>query len=366
MAAGQQQRSASATGGVKSFGTPYAGLLPDHDAETLEQIRSSLEAEGQKVPIEVDEELNILDGHTRNRLLAERGIVPRYTVVCGLGSDEEKRLYVLRTAGQCRRLSFEGHKHWRAEQKKLVIALRKSDPKRWTQEALADLSQVNKGTISRWLSDEKLQTQHVVNPLAAREPKLDARTKYTPEQVREALQNHANGMTLREAAECAGMPTTTLSSRKREAAKRGTMPSSNANSESITAARRQRTGNGERSPSNGLTPEQDAAIIRLYPYRTWQQLCDELDLTHHQIQYAVKRLGLSKPTTRKANPLEAVQNFLATFIRGVDRHVGEDATQARYGGTRSQYGEALTLVETARKELSSLRKQLTLEQEETP
>jgi len=342
-----------------NFTTPFAGMLPDHDPETLEQLRTSLRDEGQKHEIEVTTKGEVLDGNTRLRLLRELGREVRYRIVEGLASRIEEELYVLRTAGQVRRLSPSDQQCWRKEQTKRVLELRVSDPKRWTQEALAKLAQVGQQTISRWLRCANTHERTSANPPAGSVEKPDARKKYPLEQVRRGLQLVANGVPISEAARLVGMPENALFSRKRTAEKRGAMPAPE------TAASTARTKSTTRARGWELTQEQDAQFRRLYPSHTWAELGELMGLKSYQVADTVRRLGLVKPKSRRANPLDAVENFLGTVIRSAEHHLGEDARDCRYGGTRDQYSNALTMVEGARKAIKKLREQLTAEQEET-
>ena len=342
--------------GHKQFKTPWADVLPKHDADSAEQLRVSLRDEGQKCPIDVDEDFNVLDGHTRLRLLNELGVEPSYQIVRGLNSDAEKKLYVLRTAGQCRRLSPQALKCWRLEQKKIVLELRGQDPKRWTQEALATLSQVGQQTISRWLREDPPITHASNSSSQPAESKTDARVSYSDKQVRDGLQRIANGESIKKAADAVGMNPKALEARKRRATVAGTMPKAKP---VVPDSEKRRPG-----PPSSITEELEESVCRIYATHTWPEIREITGATHGQISQIVKRNGLQKGRgSRKANPLEAVQSFLGSLIRGVDRHVGEEADESRRYGTGEQYAETMRLVEEARKAIGRLRKQLATEQE---
>jgi len=66
-------------------------LLPPLATDDLERLRASIRERGVEMPIVVDEDGNILDGHTRSGIAAEFGIDCPRIVRAGL-SEHEKRL----------------------------------------------------------------------------------------------------------------------------------------------------------------------------------------------------------------------------------------------------------------------------------
>ena len=80
--------------------TPYAGFLPPLSTEEFTALKADIRAHGVKVPIEVDEDGNVLDGH--HRLKCDKN-APR-VVVKGL-TEAEKRAHVLRSGSVHRNMS---------------------------------------------------------------------------------------------------------------------------------------------------------------------------------------------------------------------------------------------------------------------
>ncbi len=72
-----------------SAGRPLYQFFEQHDPELHEALKADIVRRGQREPIQVDEQGNILVGHERARILAELGIEPDTVVVAGL-SDEQK------------------------------------------------------------------------------------------------------------------------------------------------------------------------------------------------------------------------------------------------------------------------------------
>ena len=69
-------------------------LLPALPADEYDRLKSSIQAHGQLVPIEVDESGSVLDGHHRLRICKELGVVPKVVVRAGL-AEHEKRLHAV-------------------------------------------------------------------------------------------------------------------------------------------------------------------------------------------------------------------------------------------------------------------------------
>lgn len=70
--------------------------------EEYEALKASIEEHGVRVPVEVDEDGNILDGHNRAEIAQELKIPCPTTVKAGLKTPEEKRRYA-RTMNSARR-----------------------------------------------------------------------------------------------------------------------------------------------------------------------------------------------------------------------------------------------------------------------
>jgi ParB-like chromosome segregation protein Spo0J len=123
--------------------TPYVDLLPPLATPELEALAASVERDGVRDPITVDEDGNILDGHHRYRL---RPDAPR-RVLSGL-SDAEKRAYVFQSNLTRRNLSPDQKRVALKTMKAVALAL-KHDGK--TQAEIAVMLGVAQQTVSHWM-----------------------------------------------------------------------------------------------------------------------------------------------------------------------------------------------------------------------
>ena len=162
-------------------------LLPPLCSSELESLRLDIETNGILVPIVVDENGVILDGHHRYQC---DNNAP-YRVVSGL-SDDEKKAYTIRANMARRNLSPDQKKEVQKQQKKIAKLLRESDPKRWTQTEVAKVLGVDRSTISLWF-DPKDTTN--VNPhnTCTPSPKPDARVKVNNEGKKEIVERVQEG-----------------------------------------------------------------------------------------------------------------------------------------------------------------------------
>lgn len=124
---------------------PFYQLLPDLTPEEYEALKASIAVHGILVPIEVDEQGHVLDGHHRLKAAKELGLpdeaIPR-VVRKGL-SDEEKVEHVLRLNLLRRHLTRE-------QKQALAVQLRQQG---WTQQRIAGALGVSQQTVSNWLHD---------------------------------------------------------------------------------------------------------------------------------------------------------------------------------------------------------------------
>jgi ParB-like chromosome segregation protein Spo0J len=127
--------------------TPYADLLPPLSTEEFEALRADIERNGVRVPILVDEDGNILDGHNRYRIDPR---APRATIQ-GL-TEAQKRAFVIRTNLARRNLSPTQRKELQKAQRRIAAALREEDPKKRTQSAVAVELGVAQSTVSSWFA----------------------------------------------------------------------------------------------------------------------------------------------------------------------------------------------------------------------
>lgn len=87
---------------------PKYQLLPPLSAEEYERLKADIQLRGIMVPVEIDEDGNILDGHNRAQIAGELGI--KYPTVTRRGLPEhEKRLHAV-TLNLARRHLTDGQK----------------------------------------------------------------------------------------------------------------------------------------------------------------------------------------------------------------------------------------------------------------
>ena len=104
--------------------TSYADLLPGLSAYEFEALSADIKLNGVRVPIDVDEDGVILDGHHRFKV---DKAAPR-RVIKGL-TDAEKRAHVYRANFARRNLSGDQRRDLQKAMKELAKALRDEDAK---------------------------------------------------------------------------------------------------------------------------------------------------------------------------------------------------------------------------------------------
>lgn len=156
-------------------------FLPPLSEEEYEALKADIANRGVLVPIEYDEQGNILDGHHRVRACQELGIKEWPSVIRLNMSENEKKEHVLLLNLNRRQITKE-------QKKQIALNLRKEDQEYWTQERLARVLGVSQPTIANWLSE-------------LGDPKKEeiARKKEEALKLREA------GLTQQEVAERIGM-----------------------------------------------------------------------------------------------------------------------------------------------------------------
>ena len=78
--------------------------------EEREALKASIAEHGVRVPVEVDEEGNILDGHNRFDIARELGVPCPITVKNGLQTDDDKRAYARELNCARRQMTIEAKK----------------------------------------------------------------------------------------------------------------------------------------------------------------------------------------------------------------------------------------------------------------
>jgi transposase-like protein len=157
--------------------TPYQ-LLPRLSDEEYEALKNDIAENGVRVPIDVDEDGTILDGHHRAWITADLGIeCPRRTVA-GL-TEEQKRTHAVAVNVHRRSLS--------REQRREVVARLRSEgmpvrsiaetmgiPKSTVGRDLADVSQMGHISVPATITDSLGRQQPATKPRPTPEPQSDA------------------------------------------------------------------------------------------------------------------------------------------------------------------------------------------------
>lgn len=123
-------------------------LLPLLSTEEKEKLRLSIINDGCLIPIEFDEDGNILDGHNRYEICTQED-KPFEKVVRRFTNELEKIAYVYKINLTRRHLSNEQKKLVQKQQVELAKQLNRE---RYTQERIAEVLGVARNTISTWLN----------------------------------------------------------------------------------------------------------------------------------------------------------------------------------------------------------------------
>ena len=122
-------------------------LLPPLSQDEYESLKEDVAKMGVLVPIEFDEEGEVLDGHHRIQACRELGITEYPRVIREFKNEEEKRAHVWAVNIARRQLSSEQLKSIRNEQKKLAVEMRKNG---LSQEAVGVILRVPRRTVGYW------------------------------------------------------------------------------------------------------------------------------------------------------------------------------------------------------------------------
>jgi site-specific DNA-methyltransferase (adenine-specific) len=165
---------------------PYAEVLLPLSAEEKETLRASIEADGVRDPLLATEDGRLLDGHHR------LDIAPDAPVECVSGSrawtDAECHAFIFRMNLGRRNLSPDQKKELRRRMKETAKALRKLDPKKFTQAAIARLLGVPRETVRDWFTTNG-ETANSCDATS----RPDARVKVGPAHRRLVIQRVESG-----------------------------------------------------------------------------------------------------------------------------------------------------------------------------
>lgn len=129
-------------------------LLPPMSQSEYLALLEDIRVHGVIVPVIVDEEGNLIDGHHRARACEELGIdCP--TVVRKFDSEEEKQVMAMALNMNRRHLSPEQLTEMRQKFQELVQTLRNQGK---TQHYVAELTGIPRGTIARWEASGAIET----------------------------------------------------------------------------------------------------------------------------------------------------------------------------------------------------------------
>src|SRR5690606_3775177 len=129
--------------------TPYADLVPAMSDEDFATLKADLRLRGQRDPILVDDQRNILDGHNRYAIL---GSAVTMQVIDGWSEAEKKAFVVSRQLAR-RNITAEQRREIRESQKRIAFELRSENPRVNTQERIASMLGVSQQVVSHWLAD---------------------------------------------------------------------------------------------------------------------------------------------------------------------------------------------------------------------
>lgn len=139
-------------------------LLPSLTDEEFASLKADIAARGVMVPVEVDEQGNVLDGHHRLRACAELGIKQWPTIIRPGLTEDEKREHVLA-------LNLD-RRHLNKEQRDELVARLRADG--WSLRRIAEKLNVGLGTAERAAAGVPSGT-----PGEAPEPTPEAPSKVT-------------------------------------------------------------------------------------------------------------------------------------------------------------------------------------------
>lgn len=167
----------------------YSDLLPPLSIEEFNALKASIEADGIRIPIIVDEENNILDGYHRHKIDPQ---APRQ-VIKGL-TEAEKLAFVYQANFIRRNLSPSQKKDARVKMKKIANALRREDPKKNTQARVAERLGVTQQAVSLWWGNTtNTSSCNACTP-------VDARVKVNPKHKEIIVQRVESGETQAQVA----------------------------------------------------------------------------------------------------------------------------------------------------------------------
>lgn len=254
MSAGLVDTTTGEIVGDVSSPTPYQ-LLPRLTDEEFDALRDDIQTNGIRVPIDVDENGTVIDGHHRAWIAADLGIDCPRRVVAGL-TDEQKRGHAIAANVYRRSLTRDQRREMVRRLRDLGMSVRQ----------IAEVASVPRSTVSDDVSD----SGHVVPPVVG----TDGKT-YQPqtlEQRRDLAQAlREQGMSIAEVADSMGIAKSTA--------------------QTLLAARKTTPQAPSKSPSD--TPRKVARIQELAD-KAWtsSQISRDLGVEEKWVRELARRNGI--------------------------------------------------------------------------
>lgn len=186
---------------------PYQ-IMPDLTPEEYEALKADIQVNGVQIPIEVDEEGNILDGYHREKICRELGINCPKNVRAGL-SEEEKIEFAIRINLNRRHLTVE-------QRRELAKKLREEG---WSYRKIGEALGVAKSTAIEDVRQSGQNRPPAPNPGASRAEGQEMKRinvkkkgrKPVPKEKKEAiLELRKKGLTQQEIADKAKVSIVTV------------------------------------------------------------------------------------------------------------------------------------------------------------
>jgi len=185
---------------TKRLQTPFADLLPPLSTEEFDALKADIKERGVQDRVWVDEDGNVLDGHHRLKCDPD---APR-RVVKGL-TPAEKEAFVFKANFVHRNLSPEQKREAKKAMKRVALALRAEDPKKWTQKRIAAALGVAQPTVAAW----QLDGMRNIKPDNAHTP--DARVKVPKDEKAKIAARVSDGEEQTQVAADYGVAQSTVS-----------------------------------------------------------------------------------------------------------------------------------------------------------
>jgi len=163
-------------------------VMPPLSTEEKNALRASIAQEGIRDPIVKDEYGHILDGYHRYQIAPNDPKCDRDAKIIKGLTDAEKEAFAIHSNDVRRNMTPPQRKELQNRKKELARALRKQDPKKYTNAVVGAKLACSEATVSRWLDGDasnlhckQLTSQNKTVKTGAF-IKPDARVKINPNQ----------------------------------------------------------------------------------------------------------------------------------------------------------------------------------------